>query len=94
MPDIWTNNADKFRNVLKELGAVCGGEPRVLKPRDPEWTCYIDSKGWLRDVYIHSVPEFFQTKEFYSVLIVALGIGILLGLAWGKLFWKTNPARS
>jgi len=58
MPDVWTTNPPKLRNTMVEAGAVCGKESRVLKPRDPYWTCQVDSKGWLRDVYIHDIDVF------------------------------------
>ena len=92
MPDVWTNNPEKLRDIMIESGAVCGAEPRVLKPRDAEWTCHIDSKGWLRDMYIHPVTDLMVSYSyFYCPLIIALIVGIFIGLGWGKHFWR--PAK-
>lgn len=42
MPDVWTANPPKLRNIMLEAGAVCGKPPRVFKSRDPsghvKWT--------------------------------------------------------
>lgn len=91
MPDVWTTNPHKLRNYLKESGSTCGVEPRVLEGRDPAWTCTYDSKGWLRDVYIHSIHEVQAHSVFLApVLLMFIG-GIFLGLLWGKRFWYEPP---
>jgi len=87
MPDVWTTNPEKLRNFLNECGARCGIESRVLKPRDPEWTCGYDSKGWVRDVYIHPVTELYY---FWPMVLVAAIVGIFIGLLWGKRFWRNE----
>lgn len=90
MPDVWTSNPEKLKNYLIESGSTCGVEPRVLEGRDPEWTCTYDSKGWLRDIYIHPVEDFFYSSYFFNPLIVVFGFGLLLGLLWGKKFWRVS----
>lgn len=55
MPDVWTKHPDIVRDLLKEGGFKCGVAPRVLKDRDPAWTCIIDGKKLSGDLYIHHV---------------------------------------
>ncbi len=84
MPDTWTTNPEKLRDTLLELGATCGVEARVLKPRDPEWTCYVDTNNWMRDIYIHPVSNFFSDLIFIYPLIICVLFGMLIGIAFGK----------
>ena len=91
MPDIWTSNPEHLRSFLAELGATCGTAPRVLTPRDPEWTCTFDSKGWLRDIYIHPYWELYTHPMYLWPLFGALAVGVLAGLLWGRGFWKVRP---
>ena len=94
MPDVWTTNPEKLREYLRESGSVCGVKGRVLSGRDPAWTCTYDSKGWLRDVYIHSFYKLYDQPVFYLPLVIAAGAGILIGLVWGRLFWRPrNPQK-
>ena len=86
MPDVWTTNPEKLRTVFEELGAPCGVEARVLKPRDQEWTCHIDSKGWLRDVYIHDIREIYTDSTYIIPLVFSLLLGLLLGRLWARHF--------
>ena len=94
MPDVWTTNPPKLRNTLQEAGIICGVESRVLKPRDPYWTCIVDSKGWLRDIYIHHVDKILVHPYYITPLVLALGWGILCGLLWGKLFRRRSSAET
>jgi len=55
LPDIWTKYPEIVRDLLQEGGFKCGAEPRVLKGRDPSWTCIIDGKTISGDLYIHHV---------------------------------------
>jgi hypothetical protein len=55
MPDVWTRYPDLVRDLLKEGGFTCGVAPRVLKDRDPAWTCIIDGKAIGGDLYIHPI---------------------------------------
>ena len=88
MPDVWTTNPEKLRSYLIESGSICGVEGRVLKGRSPEWTCTYDSKGWLRDVYIHPVHDLYTASPFVWLIILVGGLGMLLGLMWGRWFWR------
>lgn len=57
MPDVWTKHPDIVRDLLKEGGFKCGVAPRVLKGRDPAWTCVIDGKKISGDLYIHHADK-------------------------------------
>ena len=52
MPDIWTEHPEIVRDPLREAGVTCGPEPRILKGRDPEWTCIINGNDIAGDIYI------------------------------------------
>lgn len=72
MPDVWTKHPDIVRDLLKEGGFKCGVAPRVLKGRDPAWTCIIDGKRISGDIYIHHVDKLkseteIQDQRFASV---------------------------
>lgn len=88
MPDVWTTNPPKLRNMLQEAGVSCGHPSRVLHPRDPEWTCRVDSDGVLRDLYIHDFRELYRDPLIAVPAVFALVFGILLGVYWGKRFWR------
>ena len=88
MPDTWTANREHLRDALQGLGAQCNVEPRVLKPRDQYWTCYLDSPSWRGDIYIHRVEDLIQSSYVLHLLVLALLSGVLIGLLWGKLFWR------
>ena len=77
---------EKLRSSLEFAGAICGGEARVLKPRDKEWTCYIDGGGYIRDIYIHHWSDFLHSNPFYSSLILAACAGTFVGYLFGKRF--------
>ncbi|MFM1846928.1 MAG: hypothetical protein RL417_402 [Pseudomonadota bacterium] len=87
MPDVWTNNPEKLRGYLVESGSRCGVPGRVLTGRDPEWTCTYDSKGWLRDIYIHPAAEIYLSAPAVALFVLFFGAGVLAGLLWGKRFW-------
>jgi hypothetical protein len=92
MPDVWTTNPPKLRKALELEGATCGVEPRVLKPRDSEWTCHINGDPISYDVYIHDVRDLTSSWDgFLPLFVLCGGIGVLLGLYWGKLFWRRSP---
>ena len=90
MPDVWTTNPSKLKNYLVESGSTCGVPGRVLAGRDPEWTCTYDSKGWLRDIYIHPVSELYFSPPIGSLFVIILVIGIFIGLLWGRRFWRRS----
>lgn len=81
MPDIWTKHPEIVRSLLEEAGFTCGAEPRVLKGRDPAWTCIVDGKAISGDLYIHHVDELLGAKTHMGLgggLIVAVGLALLL----------------
>ena len=92
IPDVWTTNPEKLKGYLIESGSICEIPGRVLQGRDPEWTCTYDSKGWLRDIYIHPATEFYLYSPFLHLLILGLSLGILVGLLWGKRFWRKDSS--
>lgn len=90
MPDVWTTNPEKLRNTLQEAGLQCGVEPRVILDRDKEWTCIYDSKGWLRDIYIHDVNELLQHDYFFNLILLIALCALLVGLVAGRWFWRRS----
>ena len=88
MPDVWTTNPQKLRRALEFAGAPCGGEARVLKPRDKDWTCYVDGGGYIRDIYIHHWSDFLKSDPFTSILMITSCLGILFGYFLAKLLGK------
>jgi len=83
MPDVWTLNPEKLRTMLESADIECGVEPRVLRDRDPEWTCHIDRPGWIADVYIHDARSPWDSPLVFwlgiAILLVGLTIGVLVG---------------
>ena len=77
MPDIWTHHPEIVRDLLREAGFTCGVEPRILKGRDPDWTCIVDGQRIGGDIYIH------QAGTTLSAGMAALVFGLLgvLGLS-------------
>lgn len=76
MPDIWTKHPDIVRSLLEEGGFTCGVEPRVLKGRDPAWTCLVDGTTISGDIYIHHVDALHQGHTHMTMA----GAGPILGL--------------
>ena len=70
MPDVWTTNPQKLRDAIQSTGAECGVEPRVLKPRDKEWTCHIHAENISYDIYIHPVEKLYLHPFFINHLII------------------------
>ena len=81
-----------LREALLGMGARCGVEPRVLKPRESDWTCYLDSPAWRGDIYIHDVTQLYSHRAFLSPLVILFVTGILLGLIWGRYFWRKGQS--
>jgi hypothetical protein len=92
MPDVWSNNPAKLRNMLTHGGFDCGKEPRILKPRDPYWTCHINWPEYYGDVYIHHTKEFFLGPLVVAPLGLALVLGIVIGYLIGKNLFSRRPA--
>lgn len=98
MPDIWTKHPGIVRDLLKEGGFTCGVAPRVLKGRDPAWTCIIDGKRIGGDIYIHHVdklkaeleiPETYLSTQAgagalgdWTPLAIVLLVAAVLARAW------------
>lgn len=76
MPDVWTKHPEIVRDLLKEGGFTCGVAPRVLKGRDPAWTCIIDGKRIRGDIYIHHVDKLRSGLEIQDTPVaVQAGMG-------------------
>jgi hypothetical protein len=58
------------RDLLREGRFTCGVEPRILKGRDPDWTCIVNGKNGAGDVYIHRLDSILgiDTTAFASRL--------------------------
>lgn len=84
MPDVYTHGAKKLRSMLSDTGWKCGVEGRILKGRDPELTCIIDTPKWYGDIYIHSARELYLQPFALSHLALALVAGLVIGQRLGK----------
>jgi hypothetical protein len=84
MPDLWTTNPLKLRTALESVGATCGVPPRVIESRDPEITCYFDTGGVRRDIYLHSVYEIHLSALFLLPLGFGMALSCILGLMVGR----------
>jgi hypothetical protein len=86
LPDIWTEHPEIVRDLLREAGLTCGVEPRILKGRDPDWTCILDGKNIAGDIYIHQADTILgvgMAAVAFALLGVLLGVVIvLLWQAW------------
>ncbi|MCO6430282.1 MAG: hypothetical protein J5J00_05425 [Deltaproteobacteria bacterium] len=80
MPDIWTTRRDHMKGFLQQLGAECGVEPRIIRPRDKEWTCHVDGPGWIGDIYLHDVRAIWTIPLINEVMLGCLIAGALLGI--------------
>ena len=68
-----------FGHITRRSCAIClgrrastvGVEPRILKGRDPEWTCIVDGKRIAGDIYVH------RADTILSAGIAALVFGLL-----------------
>ena len=83
LPDIWTEHPEIVRDLLREAGFSCGVEPRILKGRDPDWTCIIDGQRIGGDIYIHQADTILGVSMGTAVfaLFGAL-IAVLLVVLW------------
>jgi len=89
MPDVWTKHPEIVRSLLQEGGFRCGVPPRVLKPRDPEWTCIIDGKTISGDIYIHHVDTLRKERGgLFELLPWMMLVGLVVG--WGVGRWKNR----
>lgn len=85
MPDIWTKHPEIVRSLLQEGGFTCGVAPRILKGRDPTWTCIVDGRTLRGDLYIHHVDELLKAQMQMSL---ASWLGVLLGLGFLVSRWR------
>jgi hypothetical protein len=96
MPDVWTFNQQKLKTALETQGASCGLEPRVLKDRDPFWTCHIDLKEADKDgiigydIYIQDASSFVRSPTYLSLMILVLFFGFIVGFLWRPRFSARN----
>jgi hypothetical protein len=98
MPDVWTFNQQKLKTALEAQGAICEQEPRVLKDRDPFWTCHIDLKevdvngiiGY--DIYIQDANSFLKSPTYLSLLVIVLFFGFIAGFLWRPRFSASNKS--
>ena len=83
LPDIWTEYPEIVRDLLREAGFSCGVEPRILKGRDPDWTCIIDGQRIRGDIYIHQADTILGVSMGAAMfgLFGAL-IAVLLVVLW------------
>ena len=83
LPDIWTEHPEIVRDLLREAGFSCGVEPRILKGRDPDWTCIIDGQRIGGDIYIHQADTILGVS-MGAVVFALFGaqIAVLLVVLW------------
>jgi hypothetical protein len=69
--------------VLREAGFTCGVEPRILKGRDPDWTCIVDRDSISGDIYIHQ-GDAIVGVGVGTVVFALLGVlvAVLLVVLW------------
>lgn len=90
MPDVWTKHPDIVRELLKEGGFTCGVAPRVLKGRDPAWTCVIDGKRISGDIYIHHVDTL---RSELGIQDASLFLALALLAALAVTSWRSGSRR-
>jgi len=83
MPDTWTHHPEIVRGLLREAGFTCGVEPRILKGRDPAWTCVVDGETVSGDIYIHQAGT--TLSAGMATLVFGL-LGVLLLVALVEAF--------
>jgi hypothetical protein len=83
LPDVWTKHPEIVRDLLREAGFTCGVDPRILKGRDPDWTCIIDGKRIGGDIYIHQADTIFGVS-MGAVVLVVLGmlVAVVVVVLW------------
>jgi len=94
MPDIWTKHPEVVRDLLGEGGFKCGVEPRILKGRDPKWTCIVDGKRMWGDLYIHHADEMLKMPAKvetprglgvpggWEFVVLGMFLIVVIGQAW------------
>jgi hypothetical protein len=86
VPDIWTEHPEIVRDLLREAGLTCGVEPRILKGRDPDWTCILDGKNIAGDIYVHQADTILgvgmAAVAFALLGVLLVVVIVLLWQAW------------
>ena len=92
MPDIWSHHPEIVRDLLREAGFTCGVEPRILKGRDPDWTCIVDGKRIVGDIYIHRADTTLSAG-MTALVFGLLGVLLLVALteAWVIIRLRRGP---
>ncbi len=96
MPDIWTFNPEKVKKALITQGAKCEIDARVIKDRDPNWTCHLDLEEINKegivgyDIYIHDANSFYTSDKSIALFISIFFSGIALGFILKSLIIKIN----
>jgi hypothetical protein len=95
MPDIWTHHPEIVRDLLREAGFTCGVEPRILKGRDPDWTCIVDGKKIAGDIYVHQA-DMILSAGMAALVFGLLGVLLLVALseAWVIIRLRRGPSES
>ena len=93
LPDIWTEHPEIVRDLLREAGFSCGVEPRILKGRDPDWTCIIDGQRIGGDIYIHQADTTLSAG-MAALVFGLLGVLLLVALseAWVIIRLRRGPS--
>src|SRR5438876_6159252 len=93
MPDIWTHHPEIVRDLLREAGFTCGVEPRILKGRDPDWTCIVDGNKIAGDIYIHQADTTLSAG-MAALVFGLLGVLLLVALseAWVIIRLRRGPS--
>jgi hypothetical protein len=84
LPDIWTEEPEIVRDLLRGAGFTCGVEPRILPGRDPEWTCIVDGGDIAGDLYIHHVDTApgHGSAAAWAPVIVGILLVVVVTQAW------------
>jgi len=92
MPDIWTHHPEIVRDLLREAGFTCGVEPRILKGRDPGWTCIVDGNKIAGDIYIHQA-DMTVSAGMAALVFGLLGVLLLVAVseAWVIIRLRRGP---
>jgi hypothetical protein len=93
LPDVWTHHPEIVRDLLQEAGFTCGVQPRILKGRDPEWTCIVDGKRIAGDIYVHQADTILSAG-ITALVAGLLGLLVLVALceAWVIIRLKRGPS--
>jgi hypothetical protein len=82
LPDVWTEHPEIVRDLLREAGFSCGVEPRILKGRDPDWTCIIDGQRIGGDIYIHQADTIRGVSMGVVFGLLGVLVAVLLVVLW------------